>query len=191
MAKPRVVFVLGAPGSGKGTQCEKIVQHFGYTHLSAGDLLRQERNDPASEVGQLIHNYIKEGKIVPVEITCGLIEKAMVKSGKSKFLIDGFPRNHDNLSGWNEQMGEKAEVAFVLFVECPEEVCTERILKRGQSSGRTDDNIESLRKRFNTYTKETVPIVRHYDQLEKVRKINGGTGRTPDEVFEDVKQMFQ
>ena len=63
------------------------------------------------------------------------------------------------------------------------QVCTERILKRGQSSGRTDDNIESLRKRFNTYTKETVPIVRHYDQLEKVRKINGGTGRTPDEVL--------
>lgn len=75
--KPKIVFVLGAPGAGKGTQCAKIVENFGYVHLSAGDLLRAERQRPGSEVGEMIENYIKEGKIIPVAITCSLIEKAM------------------------------------------------------------------------------------------------------------------
>lgn len=78
-AKPKVVFVLGAPGSGKGTQCSKIVEHFGYVHLSAGDLLREERARPDSEFGTLIEDCIKNGKIVPVEITCSLLENAMIK----------------------------------------------------------------------------------------------------------------
>lgn len=78
--KPKVVFVLGAPGSGKGTQCSKIVDHCEYTHLSAGDLLREERARPGSEFGTLIEECIKNGKIVPVEITCSLLENAMIKT---------------------------------------------------------------------------------------------------------------
>lgn len=75
--KPNVVFVLGAPGSGKGTACARIVETFGYVHLSAGDLLREERNRKGSEFGELIENYIRNGQIVPVEITCSLLENAM------------------------------------------------------------------------------------------------------------------
>lgn len=78
--KPKVVFVLGAPGSGKGTQCSRIVDTFGYMHLSAGDLLREERARPNSQFGTLIEEYIVNGKIVPVEITCSLLENAMIKS---------------------------------------------------------------------------------------------------------------
>jgi len=111
MAKPNVVFVLGAPGSGKGTQCSKIVEKFGFVHLSAGicvfwinemlnwcvgfiagDLLRDERNSPGSEFGDLIENHITNGTIVPVAITCSLLERAMNQSSKNDFLIDGFPR---------------------------------------------------------------------------------------------------
>lgn len=77
LPKPNIVFVLGAPGSGKGTQCEKIVKKFGYVHLSAGDLLREERNREGSEYGELIENYIRNGKIVPVDVTCALLENAM------------------------------------------------------------------------------------------------------------------
>lgn len=77
MAKPNVIFVLGAPGSGKGTVCARIVETFGYVHLSAGDLLREERNRKGSEFGELIENYITNGQIVPVEITCSLLENAM------------------------------------------------------------------------------------------------------------------
>lgn len=78
--KPRIVFVLGAPGAGKGTQCEKIVTEFGYVHLSAGDLLRAERNRAGSEFAELIETSIKEGKIVPVAVTCSLLENAMKAS---------------------------------------------------------------------------------------------------------------
>lgn len=77
MAKPNIIFVLGAPGSGKGTVCAQIVGTFGYVHLSAGDLLREERNRKGSEFGELIETYIKNGQIVPVEITCSLLENAM------------------------------------------------------------------------------------------------------------------
>uniref|UniRef100_A0A1B0DQK4 Uncharacterized protein n=1 Tax=Phlebotomus papatasi TaxID=29031 RepID=A0A1B0DQK4_PHLPP len=114
LPKPNIVFVLGAPGSGKGTQCEKIVKKFGYVHLSAGDLLREERNREGSEYGELIENYIRNGKIVPVDVTCALLENAMNQnikvSGKDSFLIDGFPRNQDNLDGWNRRMAEKANL---------------------------------------------------------------------------------
>ena len=95
--KPAVFFVLGGPGAGKGTVCKKLVKQHGFVHLSAGDLLREERNS-GSKNADLINYYIKEGKIVPVEITVNLIKKAMEKQGwaKKKFLIDGFPRNQEN-----------------------------------------------------------------------------------------------
>lgn len=119
---PKVIFVLGAPGAGKGTQCTNIVKEYGFVHLSAGDLLREERNNPNSEYGELIETYIREGKIVPVDITCSLIERAMNNSDKDSFLIDGFPRNQDNLDGWNRRMAEKVDLLFILFFDCPLEV---------------------------------------------------------------------
>ncbi|XP_052866911.1 UMP-CMP kinase [Anopheles cruzii] len=193
MGKPKVVFVLGPPGSGKGTQCEKIVAKYGYTHLSAGDLLREERNREGSEYGQLIEDNIRNGRIVPVEITCSLLENAMNKTqeatGNDRFLVDGFPRNEDNLQGWTKKMADKVDLQFVLFFECSEQQCTDRCLKRGESSGRSDDNADSLKKRFNTYINDSVPIIKHYDQQQLVKKIDAGVG--PDAVFESVKAAFE
>ncbi|KAK8374663.1 hypothetical protein O3P69_010124 [Scylla paramamosain] len=88
-AKYNVVFVLGGPGAGKGTQCAKIVEKFGYVHLSAGDLLREERAKSGSEYGELIDGHIKNGTIVPVEITCRLLERAM-KVGTRSWLCATF-----------------------------------------------------------------------------------------------------
>jgi UMP-CMP kinase len=107
--KPSVIFVLGGPGSGKGTQSERLSSTFGYVHLSAGELLRQERESGSPE-GALIEEYLREGRIVPVELSLGLLKKAMVASGATRFLIDGFPRNQDNLEGWQRVMGNEAEV---------------------------------------------------------------------------------
>lgn len=102
--KPEVVFILGGPGAGKGTLCRYIVERYGYVHLSAGDLLREERVKPGSQYGELIETHIRNGTIVPVEITCSLIDRAMQtsESPHNRFLIDGFPRNQDNLDGWNK-----------------------------------------------------------------------------------------
>jgi len=193
MQKPQVVFVLGGPGAGKGTQCSRIVESYSYTHLSAGDLLRAERSREGSEFGQLIDNHIKDGKIVPVEITINLLRKAMeetIKANEQKFrfLIDGFPRNEDNLQGWTSVMDDKADVKFVLFFDCGNEVCIDRCLERGKSSGRTDDNRESLEKRIQTYLQSTRPIIDLYAKQGKVRTVDAS--RNVEEVFTDVKAIL-
>lgn len=166
-AKPKVFFVLGGPGAGKGTQCSKLVTEYGFIHLSAGDLLRAECAS-GSPQGSMITQMINEGKIVPVEVTVNLIKKAMAASGGSKFLIDGFPRNFDNLEGWNRVMGQDAEVEGVLFYDCPETVMESRLIKRGETSGRSDDNADVIRKRFRTYVDSTMPVIDTYRKQNKV-----------------------
>ncbi|CAH1775720.1 unnamed protein product [Owenia fusiformis] len=189
MAKPNVVFVLGGPGAGKGTQCDLILKEFGYVHLSAGDLLRAERKREGSKVGEEIEMHITNGTIVPVEITCGLLDQAMQQNSSNNFLIDGFPRNEDNLAGWNRTMSDKINLKFVLFFDCPEEICVERCLKRGQQgSGRSDDNVESMKKRIVTYNNCTRPIIDHYDKMKMVRTVDAS--KSPENVFSEVKQFF-
>lgn len=184
--KPAVVFVLGGPGAGKGTQCAKLVDEFGYKHLSAGDLLRAERQS-GSEQGQMIDEFIREGRIVPVEVTVRLLVDAIEADGGSRFLVDGFPRNTNNLSGWHQVVGDKLDTAAVLVYDCPEEVLEERILKRGETSGRTDDNSEALRKRFRTFRDETMPVIKYYEHQGNLTTIDGT--RSVDEVWED-SQLF-
>lgn len=116
-------------------------------HLSAGDLLRAER-DSGSETGEMIQRYISEGNIVPVEVTVGLLKAAMEKSGATRFLVDGFPRNEDNLMGWQKIMDPLADVEFVLFYDTDDETRLGRLLKRAETSGRTDDKKDVIMKRF-------------------------------------------
>ncbi|CAM9099152.1 unnamed protein product [Discosporangium mesarthrocarpum] len=182
-----VVFVLGGPGAGKGTQCALIVENFGYVHLSAGDLLRSEKQS-GSDLASMINDYIKEGKIVPAEVTIGLLKTAMEQSGNSKFLIDGFPRNEENLSAWMGIMDSCAEVDFLLFLDCPEDVMEKRLIGRGASSGRADDNLESIRKRFMTYKESTMPIIKHFSAKGKTRRVIAD--RTVEDVFAEVKSLL-
>lgn len=162
--------------------------------MSAGDLLREERAREGSEYGHLIATHIKEGKIVPVQITIKLLQKAMEETIKKdgqkfRFLIDGFPRNADNLEGWNKEMDGKADVKFVLFFDCTNEVCIQRCLDRGRDSGRTDDNRDSLEKRIQTYLNSTTPIIEQYKKEGKVRTVDAS--RNVDEVFTEVKTILE
>jgi len=183
-----VVFVLGPPGSGKGTQCERIQKEFGFVHLSAGDLLRAEQKREDSFFGQLIDGHIRNGTIVPVQVTCKLLENAMIACPTAPgFLIDGFPRNQDNLNGWQQEMSNKTHIHFVLFLSCPENICMDRCLGRGQ--GRTDDNDESFRKRVQTYHSQTLPIIQYYDKLKLLHTID--TQDPPDTVYEQIRHIFQ
>ena len=115
----------------------------------------------------------------------------MEKNGwnTKKFLIDGFPRNQDNFDGWQRAMGDLVEVPFILFMDADEDTMINRILERSKTSGRNDDNIESLKKRFNTFKNETLPIVEKYEAEGKTKRINAL--RSVDEVFEDVKKAFE
>ncbi|XVE99897.1 hypothetical protein REPUB_Repub03eG0240700 [Reevesia pubescens] len=181
--KPTVVFVLGGPGSGKGTQCANIVEHFHYTHLSAGDLLRAEIKS-GSENGTMIQNMIKEGKIVPSEVTIKLLEKAMLENSNDKFLIDGFPRNEENRAAF--EAVTKIEPEVVLFFNCPEEEMERRLLSRNQ--GREDDNIETIRKRFKVFLDSSLPVIEYYKAKGKVLEVNAA--KPVEEVFEAVKVVF-
>ena len=119
MAVPRVIFVLGGPGSGKGTQCKKICESFSeFVHLSAGELLRSAR-DSGSPQGEMINQYIVEGKIVPAEVTVDLLREAMVQNGWNtrRFLVDGFPRNDENYLTWFRILPD-LEIECCLFLTC-------------------------------------------------------------------------
>lgn len=137
-AKQYVSFLLGKPLSGKGTQASLLVSEFGLVHLSAGDLLRAER-ERGTELANKIESYITQGAIVPVSITLRLIRQAMESSGASRFLIDGFPRNNDNLEGWNRDMSDIV-LDKVIFIDCPEGELELRMVKRAERERRSDDN---------------------------------------------------
>ncbi|KAG6491241.1 hypothetical protein ZIOFF_052577 [Zingiber officinale] len=132
----------------------------------------------------MISNMIKEGKIVPSEVTVELLKKAILESGNNKFLIDGFPRNEENRSTFENVT--KLEPEFILFFDCSEEEMEQRLLGRNQ--GRDDDNIETIRKRFRVFIESSLPVIEYYDQKGKVRKIDAM--KPIDDIFEDVKAIF-
>lgn len=181
-----VIFVLGGPGAGKGTQCQRIVETFQFVHLSAGDLLREEMGRPDSKYGKLISYYIKEGKIVPSEVTIMLLKMAMKKSGKNRFLIDGFPRALSQAEKFEQYV---CEGRLVLFYDCNEEVLMKRLLKRGETSGRTDDNVESIRKRFKTFKETTYPVIEYFEKRNKVRKLDAS--RSVEEIFKETAKVIE
>jgi len=193
-SKITVLFVLGGPGAGKGTQCANLVKDFGFCHLSAGDLLRAEQNRPGSTYGEMIRTYIKEGQIVPMEVTIKLLENAMKEAlgesregdgwadGRGRFLIDGFPRKMDQAAMFDEQV---CQSSMVLFFTTTEEEMLKRLLERAKTSGREDDNEESIKKRFRVYTEQTMPVIEHYNKLHKVAEIDATAAI--EEVHEKAK----
>ena len=200
-----VVFVLGGPGAGKGTQCANLVRDYGFTHLSAGDLLRAEQDRPGSQFGGLIRDCIRDGEIVPMEVTVQLLENAMTEvirpssSSSSpssapgggeekkpkKFLIDGFPRKMDQAIKFEETV---CPAKFVLFYDCPEEEMEKRLLERGKTSGREDDNTESIKKRFRTFVETSMPVVDYYEKQGRVVKIDATP--SPEKVYEETRRRL-
>ncbi|EXJ79357.1 cytidylate kinase [Capronia epimyces CBS 606.96] len=183
--KVTVVYILGGPGSGKGTQSANLVRDYGLVHLSAGDLLRQEQDTKGSEYGQLIKDHIKNGTIVPMEITVKLLENAMRSNLDSnstgKFLIDGFPRKMDQAIFFEQSV---CPSKCTIFLDCPEDVMRERLLNRGKTSGRSDDNEESIVKRFRTFLETSMPVVDHFAAENKVVRVPA-VG-TVESVYEGV-----
>jgi len=180
-SKVTVVFVLGGPGAGKGTQCARLVQDFGFCHLSAGDLLRAEQHREGSTYGQLIQKCIREGEIVPMKVTVELLEAAMNSAmqegrtgdgwadGKGRFLIDGFPRKMDQAHKFNDDL---CHPSLILVFSTTEEIMLARLLERGKSSGREDDNVESIMKRFKTHKEQTQPVIDYYATRNLVAEID-------------------
>ena len=134
--------------------------------------MREEQQREGSKYGELIQQYIRDGLIVPMEVTIALLEKAMQESidkdKKSRFLIDGFPRKMDQAEKFEETV---VEAKFVLYFTCSEKTLLDRLLKRGESSGRIDDNIESIKKRFQVFKETSYPVIEAFEAKNKVRQV--------------------
>jgi adenylate kinase family enzyme len=178
--QPNVVFVLGGPGAGKGTMCELAESQLGWNHLSTGDLCRAARQ-AGGPTAATIDEFIAAGKLVPNEIIVGLLKDAMERvtrtTGKNNFLLDGFPRSLSNLECWYEIFGRDAELPRMLYFECPYAVLEKRILGRAKYSGRSDDNVESIKLRFDTFKAETLPTVELFKSKGKCVEVDTSQDR--------------
>ncbi len=184
---PHVVFVLGGPGAGKGTMCELAEAQLGWTHLSTGDLLRTEQL-AGGETGDTIQPLLAAGKLVPNEIIVTLLKDTMERitrtTGKRNFLLDGFPRSLSNLDAWFEIFGKETELPTMLFFECPFPVLEQRILSRARYSGRSDDNVEAMKVRFDVFQAETLPTVELFKRQGRCMEID--TSQARGAVYEQV-----
>ncbi|CAL1287222.1 unnamed protein product [Larinioides sclopetarius] len=167
----------GGPGSGKGTQCERIVQKYGFTHLSTGDLLRDEVNS-GSLRGERLTDIMKKGQLVPNEEVLALLKEAMLKNlaNSHGFLIDGYPREVGQAAEFEKQVTQISKCSFLLFFDVSDDVMKERLLNRGKTSGRADDNEETIAKRILTFHNHTQPILDHYGDKVK-KKVNETNSR--------------
>ncbi len=186
-----VFFILGGPGSGKGTNCARLVADFGLIHISAGDLLRDEAKKDTPRAAK-VSEILKNGQIVPSEITVELLFDALRNAAAASqlplrgFLVDGFPRKMDQALMFEEQW---ARAHGILYFECTMAVMEQRILGRAASgSTRADDNIETLRRRFQSNVEQCVPVVEKYKSEGRCTVVD--SCRQVDEVYNDVKKLF-
>ena len=187
--RPYVVFVLGGPGTGKGTMCKLAEDQLGWTHFSMGDLLRDELETGGPNAA-VIEAHIAAGQLVPNTITVALLQSAMEtttrSTGKTNFLLDGFPRSLDNLQAWRNLFGD--ELPTMLYFDCPFEVLEARILGRAKFTGRGDDNVESVKHRFETFKAETLPIVEHFKSQGRCIQIDSTQERQA--VYAEVQSSL-
>lgn len=167
--------LFGPPGSGKGTQSDRLVAKYGLIHLSTGNLLRKEIADQTS-LGMSAKSYIDAGKLVPDAVVIGMVDSFFDQhKGANGFLFDGFPRTVAQAEALDELLTRKnTAISLVVALEVSEEELVKRLLHRGQTSGRSDDTDESvIRKRFAVYTNETSPVAAYYQQSGKFSSISG------------------
>lgn len=169
------LILFGPPGSGKGTQSDRLVEKYGLIHLSTGNLLREEIANK-TPLGIEAKKFIDQGQLVPDEIVIGMVDSFFDKHKKANgFLFDGFPRTVAQALALDKLLTlKKTDIAVVLALNVTEEELVKRLLNRGKTSGRSDDTDESvIRKRFTVYTNETSPVADYYKKARKFKSIQG------------------
>lgn len=176
-----IVFVIGGPGVGKGTQCSRLAADLGFEHISVGDLLREESQRPSSVYADFINKSIKESVIIPAQLTCDLVKlkmNAAKDKGIQHFLIDGFPRSVDQAVKFEEKIHESN---FTILFNCKEDVMVGRLLDRAKASGRVDDNTDSIAKRLRTFQQGNQAVEAHLRKQGPFKTIQ--CDGSPDEVY--------
>lgn len=181
------IVIFGAPGSGKGTQSENLIKKYGLAHISTGDVLRNEMKN-GTELGKLAEGYISKGQLVPDDVVIGMLANVLdekIKAGAKGVIFDGFPRTIPQGEALDNMLKERGEeVSAVVSLNVEEEELIKRLIKRGQDSGRSDDNYETIKARLDVYNNQTSPLKAHYEKSGKLHAIYG-IG-TVEEIFEKI-----
>jgi adenylate kinase len=169
------LILFGPPGSGKGTQSEKLIAKYGFKHLSTGDLLRSEIVNQ-TKLGMEAKSFMDNGQLVPDAVVIGMVDAAInANKGVSGFLFDGFPRTKAQAVALDSLLESHATaINVVLALDVPEEELIARMINRAKTSGRTDDADETVqKKRISVYKNETLAVAEHYSVFDKVVTLNG------------------
>lgn len=184
------IVIFGAPGSGKGTQSDKIIAEYGVEHISTGDVLRGEIKNN-TELGKTAALYINDGKLVPDSLIIDMLASTLDAKGKDikGVIFDGFPRTISQAEALDAMLAERGEkVSTVIGLEVEDAELINRIILRGKTSGRADDNEETAKKRLDTYYSQTLPLKDFYIQAGKYATIPGMG--SIDEIFATIKNAI-
>jgi len=184
------IIICGAPGCGKGTQSDLIVEKYGLKHLSTGDLLRSEIAEK-SELGKEAESYISKGNLVPDKMIFDILSKAIAEQTKNSngIILDGFPRNVAQAEALEKLMATlKKETTVLLDMNVDTQELITRLLKRGETSGRSDDNMDTIKKRLEIYHTKTAPVSDFYKNKNKYAAIDGMG--TIDEIFGRISSVI-
>ena len=179
------LILFGPPGSGKGTQSEKLIEKYGLVHLSTGNLLREEIAN-RTELGLAAKSFMDKGQLVPDEVVLGMIACALDNNVHANgFLFDGFPRTVAQARGLDEMLQQRgSSISLVLALEVTEDELMQRLVNRGKTSGRSDDNEETIRARIQEYENKTAPVAGYYANLGKVIAVKGEG--SVEEIFSEL-----
>lgn len=185
------VVIFGAPGSGKGTQSEKLIDRYGLHHISTGEVLRDHiaRKTP---IGQIANTYIKQGQLIPDSLMIKILEEILDNEPKAKegVIFDGFPRTIPQAEALNRLLEKRGDsIAHVIGLDVPEEELVERMLQRGKDTGRADDNLETIQNRLKVYHESTTPLRDFYINEGKYRAINGSG--SVDDIFANIEKAIE
>lgn len=185
------IVIFGAPGSGKGTQSDKLIEHYKLFHISTGDVLRDHIRR-GTELGQIAKSFIDQGQLVPDELIIDILAQVLddnKEQASQGVIFDGFPRTIPQAEALEQLLADRGtQIDAVVGLEVPEEELIKRILLRGKMSGRSDDNEETARKRLETYHNQTSPLKAYYEDQGKYRAING-LGSI-DGIFDLIKESL-
>jgi len=184
------IVLFGPPGAGKGTQSEKLIQKYGLTHLSTGDLFRKHLGE-GTELGQLAKKYMNEGHLVPDELVIRMVEEKINETKYTHgYIFDGFPRTTAQAEALDEMLSHHGlSISGMIALDVPEETLKVRIKERGKTSNRVDDqDDEKINTRIKVYLDETLPVADYYSMQGKFQKING-VGEI-EQIFKDITSVI-
>ena len=187
----RNIVIFGAPGSGKGTQSDKLIEKYGLNHISTGDVLRGEIKN-GTELGKIAKQYIDDGMLVPDSLIVDMLAGVYDSYGKEHkgVIFDGFPRTVPQAEALKKMLAERGhKVAAMIELDVPEDELMTRLLKRGELSGRTDDNAETIKKRLDVYHSQTAPLIEWYEN-DGIRHKIDGLGDL-DRIFADICKVVE